>query len=190
MFALLLTLLLAINFTLSNDILLQYRIDVGFPLNALDVLMMLLGLAATFASRARFETERAHRLLVWSIGLLITAAACGVVGGMVTGAPVRQYVTAIRNLLSLPLAIFIGYRFLKTPASAKPVTYLLLACSVASALALLFLVRETSEGIAGGKSFDELRSVRYGGDGGIFAMCVAGWRDWQRDMSRQRAAVA
>jgi hypothetical protein len=163
--------LMLINCTVPNKVLFDYRFDMGgFPVNALDVMLILLFAQQLLSSgRDRFQTERVHPLLYWSIGLLVTAIFFGIAGAAIGGTGVRQYVTALRNLATLPAAIFIGYSLLNKPARVKPVIYIWVFGSVASALALLFLVRESSEMVAQGRSFDVLRVIRYGGDTGLAA---------------------
>jgi len=72
--------LMLINCTVPNDVLFDYRFDLGgFPVNALDVMLMLVFVQQLFSSsRDRFQTERAHPLLYWSIGLLVTARVCAI----------------------------------------------------------------------------------------------------------------
>ena len=163
--------LMLINCTVPNEMLFDYRFDMGgFPVNALDVLLGLLFLQQVFApGRDKFHTERTHPLLYWSLGLLVAAMFFGIAGAAIGGTGVRQYVTALRNLATLPASIFIGYTLLKNPQRVKPINYIWLFGSVLSAIALLFLIRETGEMVAQGKSLDELRLIRYGGDTGLAA---------------------
>src|SRR5204862_6171856 len=86
------------------------------------------------------------------------------------GVAARNFVTAARDLSVLPIAIFIGYRILYAPQAAKPLTYIWLVCSIASAVIILFLVRETAtEHIVEGRGFDRLRLISGGGDVGLSA---------------------
>ena len=164
--------LMLINCTVPNDVLFDYRVELGgFPVNVLDVLLVLVFVQQLFtATRNRFHTEHFHPLLFWSIGLLTASIFFGILGATMGGTGVRQYVTVMRNLAVLPASIFIGYSLLKNPQRVKTMTYIWIFGSVASAIVLLFLIRETSETVvARGKSFDELRIIRYGGDTGLAA---------------------
>jgi hypothetical protein len=164
--------LMILNSTVTNDLLFDYRLDVGgFPLSILDGLVALAFLKQVLTpGRNTFRTDRTHPLLYWSLGLLVTAILVGMVGAAMGGAPVRQYVTVLRNLSMLPASIFIGYSLVTTPRSARTITYVWVMCSVLSALALLFVVGETTEVLKSTtSSFDELRRIRYGGDTGLAA---------------------
>jgi hypothetical protein len=167
--------LMLLNSTLPNELVLAYRFDLGpFPLNILDGLLLLVFLIQLFPSRHSFRADRVHPLLIWSIVLLVIAIFIGVIGATAEGTGIRQYVTAMRNLSVLPASIFIGYSVAKTPKTAKFMTYLWVICSILSALAVLILVRSTSEAVGEevGKGFDALRLIRYGGDTGLVAMGV------------------
>jgi hypothetical protein len=164
--------LMVLNSTVTNDLLFDYRLEVGgFPLNVLDGLVALVFLKQIVTSgRKKFRTDRTHPLLYWSLGLLSAAIFLGMAGAAMGGAPVRQYVTVLRNLTTLPVAIFIGYTLATTPRSARTITYVWMICSVLSALSLLFLVGETTEVLKSTtSSFDQLRRIRYGGDAGLAA---------------------
>jgi hypothetical protein len=160
-----------LNSTIPNKTLFDYRFEMGaFPVNVLDVLLLVLFVQAVFTtSRNKFQAERVHPLFYWSLGLLIAAIFFGIAGAAIGGTGVRQYVTALRNLATLPASIFIGYTLLKNPQRLRTMTRIWLLGSVASAIVLLFLIRQTGEMVAHGKSFDDLRLIRYGGDTGLAA---------------------
>src|SRR5258706_8578849 len=164
--------LMVLNSTVTNDLLFDYRLEAGgFPLNILDGLLVVVFLKRiVMPGRKLFVTDRTHPLLYWSLGLVIAAIFLGMAGAAMGGAPVRQYVTVLRNLTMLPLSIFIGYSVATTPRSARTITYVWVICSVLSALSLLFLVGETTEVLKSAtSSFDQLRRIRYGGDAGLAA---------------------
>jgi hypothetical protein len=126
--------LMLLNSTLPNELVLAYRFDLGpFPLNILDGLLLLVFLIQLFPSRHSFRADRVHPLLIWSIVLLVIAIFIGVIGATAEGTGIRQYVTAMRNLSVLPASIFIGYSVAKTPKTAKFMTYLWVICSILSA---------------------------------------------------------
>ncbi|MDB5321807.1 MAG: hypothetical protein JWN40_3438 [Phycisphaerales bacterium] len=160
--------LLLLNSTLTNDFLFAYRKEIGgFPLNILDGMLALVFLQQLLSTRNKFRADRVHPLFIWSVSLLVLSIFIGIAGAAIQGTGAREYVTAMRNLLVLPASIFIGYTVAKTPRSAKTVTYIWLWCSLASAVIVMFLIRGTSEAVREGKSFDELRLIRYGGDTGL-----------------------
>jgi hypothetical protein len=181
--------LMLLNATVPNELVLDYRLDIGpFPLNILDGLLILVFIAQLVPSRNSFRADRVHPLLIWSIVLLVISIFIGVIGATAEGTGIRKYVTAMRNLAVLPAAIFIGYTVAKTPKSAKFMTYLWILCSILSAVAVLILVRSTSESVGTevGKGFDELRQIRYGGDTGLVAagMLVFAWTSGIRVFGR------
>src|SRR5258706_7192797 len=162
--------LMVLNSTVTNDLLFDYRLEAGgFPLNILDGLLVVVFLKRiVMPGRKLFVTDRTHPLLCGSPGVVIAAIFMGMAGAAMGGAPVRQYVTVLRNLTMLPLSIFIGYSVATTPRSARTITYVWVICSVLSALSLLFLVGETTEVLKSAtSSFDQLRRIRYGGDAGV-----------------------
>jgi len=164
--------LVLVDFTVGNDLLFEYRIDIaGLPLNLLDALVALLFVRQAFRSRLNdFKTDRVHPLFIWSFALLVAAMMVGVMGSTMNGSTLREWITALRNQAMLPLCIFIGYNILRTPRHVRPITYIWLFGGVCSALGTLFLVRDTAEEVKWGKSFDELRAIRYGGDAGLTSM--------------------
>jgi hypothetical protein len=162
--------LMILNSTVSNDLLFSFRLDVaGFPINILDGLLVLAFLQQLMApARNPFPTDRRHPLFFWSLGLLLIAIFLGMFGAAVSGVGVRYYVTTLRNVTVLPVAIFIGYSLAATFRSVRTITYVWIICSVLSALSLLFLVGETTEVLKSTtSSFDQLRLIRYGGDIGL-----------------------
>src|SRR6266704_2781414 len=86
-FMVLFAMLVLLNFTVSTDLLFDFRLDVaGLPLNILDVLMVVIVLRQLFKSRADdFQADRVHPLLLWSLGLLLGAALMGVMGSTLNG---------------------------------------------------------------------------------------------------------
>lgn len=167
--------LMILNSTVPNELVLEYRWDLGpFPLNILDGLLLLVVIWHLFPSSKSFRTDRIHPLQIWSITLLVLAVFIGIIGATAQGTGARQYVTAMRNLASIPAAMVVGYNVAKTPRSAKFMTYLWIFCSILSAIAVLLLVRSTSESVGTevGKGFDELRQIRFGGDTGLVAIGI------------------
>ncbi len=164
--------LVLLDFTLSTDFMFNFRLEVaGLPLNVLDGLIVLTFVHQLVRSRrSDFRADRVHPLLVWSVVILVLAVLVGVMGSMMNGTRARDWITAMRNVAMLPLAIFIGYMVVRTPRSTRTITYIWLLGAVLSGIALLFLVRDTAEQVKWGKSFDQLRGIRQGGDAGLTAM--------------------
>src|SRR6266700_3800768 len=166
--------LMFLNATVSNDLLFRFRWDIGgLPINAIDALTVLFLARQLFRSRSEdFQADRMHPLLAWSIALLLTASLFGIFGAITNGIGFRKWVTVLRNLLVLPMAILAGYNLVRSPRYAKPILYVWLIASYLSALSVLFMVRMTAEGVREGSSFDQLRVIAYGGDAGLGAAAL------------------
>src|ERR1041385_2986518 len=78
-------LLMLVNFTVSNDLLFDYRLELlGMPLNVLDGLIVLVLLRQLFRSRREaMATHRTHPLLYWSMALCLGAMLLGTMGAMI-----------------------------------------------------------------------------------------------------------
>ncbi len=164
--------LMAINSTMNSDLLFKLRVDIaGLPINLVDfALVVLLILGVISPGRERTLVERVHPLLMWSVGLFFMTLVVGIMGAMSSGVDVRAFVTVVRNVVCLPLAIIAGYLLIQNPRSARLVCGAWILASIASAIAVLFVAGGTVEKLSEGSgSFDKLREIRYGGDIGLWA---------------------
>jgi hypothetical protein len=164
-------LLVLVNAVADNEkVILQYRYEVaGLPINMLDFgLALMLIVAIATMSRPKYQADRTHRVLFWTIGFLVFSLAFGVFGALKNNVELRYWVTVSRNVLMLPLCIFLGYHVVRTPRHALWASYVMILASVASGIFVLLFVRETGEVLS---TFDKLRKTSYGGDAGLLGMC-------------------
>jgi hypothetical protein len=167
---LLFALIVLINALADNErVILYYRYTVaGLPINMLDLGLGLMFIAAVATmSRPKFLTERTHPMLRWSIGILSVSVLFGVLGALRNDVDLRYWVTIARNVVTLPLCIFLGYHLIRTPRYAWWASYIVVLGSLGSAIFVLMFVRETGEALS---SFDRLRATSHGGDAGLWAM--------------------
>jgi hypothetical protein len=165
--------LVLVNGTVDNEkVILYYRYEIaGLPINMLDFgLAVLFIIALALLNKPKFLVERTHPLLKWNIGILLVSFFLGILGAVRNEVDIRFWVTVARNVLMLPLCIFLGYHLITTPRTAKWATYVMVLASLGSALFVLLFVRETGESLSALSSFDKLRSTTYGGDAGLSAM--------------------
>jgi hypothetical protein len=159
-----------VNSLADNDkFILKWRYEVaGLPINVLDFgIVLLLAVALATLNRPKYQTDRTHPLLFWSIGLLAGSLLMGVFGSLANGIPLRFWATGTRNLMMLPLCIFLGYHLISAPRMALWTTWVVVIGSIGSAIFVLLFVRESAEML---NSFDRLRKTSYGGDSGLYAM--------------------
>ena len=167
--------LVLVNGTVDNEkVILRYRIDVGgMPINILDLgLGLMFIFAVASLNRAKFQVDRTHPALKWSLAVLIGSFLLGIFGAVRNDVELRYWATIARNVMTLPLCIFLGYHLIRTPRQVGWAAYFMVAASLGSAIFALLFVRETGEQISGLTSCDRLRSTSYGGDLGLSAMAV------------------
>src|SRR5687767_6081116 len=114
---LLFTFLVLINAVADNEkFILAYRYEVaGMPINILDFLLGLMFVVAMATmSRWKEDTDRVHPMLYWSVVVLTLSVVAGLVGAMQNSIPLRYWVTIARNVLTLPLCVFLGYHTLRS----------------------------------------------------------------------------
>jgi O-Antigen ligase len=163
-------LLVLVNSLADNDkVILEYRYEVaGLPINMLDFGLAVMFVAALATmNRPKQHTDRTHPLLYWTIGFLSASVVCGIFGAFRNNVELRYWVTIMRNVMTLPLCIFLGYHLIRTPRHAKWATYVMILGSIGSGIFVLLFVRESGEAL---KTFDMLRSTTHGGDAGLYAM--------------------
>src|SRR5688572_18517871 len=167
--------LVLINGTVDNEkVILYYRYEIaGLPINILDFLLGVMFIVALVTlNRPKFEVGRTHPALKWTIGVLVGSLLFGVLGAIRNDVELRFWATIARNVMTLPLCIFLGYHVLRTPKQIGWAVYLTLIASLGSAIFALLFVRETGENLGVTSTFDRLRSTSYGGDLGLSAMTV------------------
>lgn len=163
--------LMFLNFTLDNELLLSFRLEMGgVPINALDILLVVfLAERCIVFVLSSERADRIHPLFLWSMILMAASLLFGSLAGMAGNVPMRHFSIAARNLLSVLLATICGYLLVRRSASVRPVVHIWILASVASALAVMILARSQTESIKWGSAFDSLRKIRFGGDAGLVA---------------------
>src|SRR5215213_6036165 len=120
-----LVLLIFFNALADNDLVLRYRFSVGgFPVNVFDILLFVLGPIAVLMSRRRwYPTERVHPVLPWLLALFAAAMVGGLLSSTMSSIAMRATFTTLRNLVTLPVCIWLGYYLLLQPRSAERAAY-------------------------------------------------------------------
>ncbi len=166
------------NSVIYND---NFRIVIGgMPLNILDGLLLLCGLASLFPTREPFPIPRKH--IAWSRGMifLVIAGLVGVVQSMIVfpDLPPRFLLPPIRNFILVPACLFIGYRCLSSPRQFKTAFLIVFVSSVGSAVASILTQGIATSALAtasrADSRIDVLRqtALDVSGDAGLLAMCV------------------
>jgi hypothetical protein len=170
-----LILITLLNMTADNNaFVLTYRTTIGgFPVNVFDGLIIL-AVAISFVSLlGRFQADCVHPLLKWILG----ASAITLIGASIVAASnhamERYFLMVLRNFLTLPAAVYLGYAAMKRPSFARWFTYALVVGSLASAVLVIHNAGSAGEDIEFGRSFDLLRNTSLGGDAGCYATALA-----------------
>lgn len=153
---------------------LEYRIDfAGMPINILDGLT-LAGLLASFLPQRRAVlTGRPHPLLIWILVFFLLATLAGTFGAVIEEVRFSALVIGLRNTLTVPAAVWLGYRVIATPRKALTMGYVIALGSLLSAIFALVFVRDATETIAVEEAaFDLLRTPVVGGDAGLLLACL------------------
>ena len=158
-----LVLLTFFNALADNDLVLRYRIPAGgFPISAFDILLLGLGPIAVILSRRQaFPTDRPHPILPWIFILFTAAVVAGSIGSVVSGTGLRHAVTSLRNLIALPVAIWLGYYLvLQFYSAEKLCKWHVYAGVVTAGFVLLYFGRKATV-LAPDGSIDTLRAIKY-----------------------------
>lgn len=143
----------------NSNIALRYRINVGFPVGIFDALLAL-GLLVAIVDRRNFvATDRTHPLLGWIVIAFGAATLAGAFGAMSSNVELRWLLTAMRNWITMPMSVLIGYFLLPNPRSAGRFTYLHVLAGVGTALFILLFFRSKAQDSSG--DINLLRAVAY-----------------------------
>jgi hypothetical protein len=158
-----LVLLTFVNALADNDLVLRYRFTVGgFPVNVFDVLILVIGpIAVALTRRNAVPTGRYHPMLPWIFVLFIAAALGGLLGSVMSSIPLRATITTLRNLISLPICIWLGYCLMLRPRSAERVCYAHVIVGIATAFFVLFSFGRKAAVMNPGGGLETLRAVKY-----------------------------
>jgi hypothetical protein len=170
-----LVLVIFFNALADHDLVLRYRLSLGgFPVNAFDVLLLILGPVAVLISRrSAFPTERVHPALPWIFVLFVAAMGGGLIGSVMSGISLRSTVTTLRNLFTIPLCVWLGYCMLLQPRSAERVSYAHVYAGIVTAFFVLLYFGQKATTLAPGGNIDVLRAMKYiAGYAGIAAVLL------------------
>lgn len=164
-----LVLLLLFNSLAGLNALMDYRLTVaGLPVNILDLLTFI-GAGLALITRRRQENEQTHRFYTFILGIFFLSACIGIVGATSNGAILRWSVTALRNLLTIPLVAMIAYQIPYSYGRIKVVFYVLLWTSIISAIVAMVFISHTTSEVAMNGTFNDFRYTKLGGDYGCSA---------------------
>jgi hypothetical protein len=164
----LLLLINAINALLSNDIINSpyTRLKIGsFPANVIDVLIVLGVILLILPKRETyFRTERFHPGMRWAAGLFTAAIIGAGIAALVGNAPARAVITTSRNLLEVPLLMFIGYGMISRPGVLPFYYRFLCYLGFCSAVVILLTFGGNAEELSSGGDIINIRVVSYVSD--------------------------
>lgn len=158
-----LILLTFVNALAHNDgFALKYRIDAGgLPIGVFDALLALGVLYALIGRGKAYPTEKIHPLIIWLVVLFLLGTLAGVLGALVSNAELRWLMTGMRNFMTLPAGILIGYCLLLTPKSTTQFAYLHLWAGVGTAAVILLFFHSKATSMHSGDSLNRLRAIAY-----------------------------
>ena len=158
-----LVLLTFFNALVNNDLVLRYRISAGgLPVGIFDVLLLGLGPIVVLLSRQNaFPTGRAHPVLPWIFILFAAAAAAGSIASVMSSIGLRETVTSLRNLIALPVCIWLGYYLVLQLWSAEKIcTWHVYAGAVTACFVLLYFGSKATV-LGSDGNIDTLRAMKY-----------------------------
>ncbi|HYE17719.1 MAG TPA: hypothetical protein VEA69_04705 [Tepidisphaeraceae bacterium] len=161
-------LLILVNAAVPHKVMLAARVEIAkVPINLLDALLFVSLIAVFATGRNRVITSRTHPLATWSIVLGVSMAVTGAVIAMSSGTQLSLWLVWLRNSITLPLAVLVGYLAAPSLRSARPFVVFTLLASLLSAVSTLLFVGQQADDIAGSASFDSLRAFAQSGDVGL-----------------------
>jgi hypothetical protein len=141
---------------------LRFRVDAGgLPIGVFDALLGLGVLVALIGRRNAYPTERAHPLMPWLVVLFGLGASAGVLGALISNAELRWMMTGMRNFLTLPAGVMIGYCLLLTPRSNSRFAHLQVWAGVGAAAVILLFFRSAATGFNSSDNINRLRTTAY-----------------------------
>jgi hypothetical protein len=143
----------------------QYRLSLGgLPVNIFDLLMILGCVAALLRPRSstRFiRTERIHPVVWWSFILFGLAFVGGLIGATYNGAAPRHIITAIRNFIAAPMALYLAYFLTGTFKSSRQYLYWLVLAGLGASFMIMVFFTGKAESRMPGQDVTSIRAVAY-----------------------------
>jgi hypothetical protein len=158
-----LVLLTFVNALVSHDLVLTYRLSVGgFPVSIFDVLLLGVAPVAVLVTRPyAYPTGRAHPVLSWVLMLSVAAVVVGLLAALFNGTGLRFSVTSLRNFISLPLCVWLGYCLLLQPLSAEKLCTAHVWVGVVTAAFVLLYFGRAASSFGPEGNIDTLRAMKY-----------------------------
>src|SRR5258706_8492692 len=136
----------------------------GLPINVMDAataIAFVVALIGSFSRSRRAEGVGTHPAFIATMILAFLALVGGSIGAARVRSPLYAFASEIRNFASLPISMFIGYHFLKTPKSSLRFSYVHVISGVlTAALILIFFLGKSAEE-ANRIAIDQVRALQY-----------------------------
>lgn len=161
----LLFLLIGANSCLSNNLIngTNLRITVGgFPVNIFDILIVV-GVLVTLLPHVEgyVRLERPHPAVIWLIGLVFLAAGGAGIMATSNGATAREITTTARNLIELPLLVYLGYRLIPRLHSATTYCWLTVWAGIIATACITISFGDRAQELRSDGSVEMVRVVQY-----------------------------
>src|SRR5258706_1339549 len=136
----------------------------GLPINVMDAataIAFVVALIGSFSRNRRAEGLVTQPAFTATMILAFLALVGGSIGAARVRSPLYAFASEIRNFASLPISMFIGYHFLKTPRSSLRFSYVHVISGVlTAALILIFCLGKSAEE-ANRIAIDQVRALQY-----------------------------
>lgn len=158
-----LVLLTFVNALVGHNLVLTYRLSVGgFPISIFDVLVLGVGPVAVLLTRSyAYPTGRMHPVLSWILMLSLVTVVVGLLTAVFNGTGLRFSLTSLRNFISLPICIWLGYCLLLQPLSAEKLCAAHVWVGVVTAAFVLLYFGRAASSFGPEGNIDTLRSMNY-----------------------------
>jgi hypothetical protein len=140
---------------------LRYRIEIGgMPIGIYEGLLLVGVIVGLWSHRHATPTDGVHPLLTWLLVLFGAATVAGIMGTLIANAELRWMLTGMRNWVSLPTCILIGYCLLLHPRSCLRFSYVHVIGGIAAASVVLWHFTRSAS-LYGSDSLARLRTIVY-----------------------------
>jgi hypothetical protein len=141
----------------------EYRFSIGFAqVGIVEITVVLSFLyALVFGQRTleKYPSRRMHPAMLTVLILLCIGAFMGLIGALINQAPAPLLVRNVREYMSLPICLLIGYRLLPNPKWAWRVNYVIVIAGILTATMLIWTFLRGSEKVQWGASWNQVRTT-------------------------------
>ena len=126
--------------------------------------------------QSQYPTHRPHPLFWTTLMLFVAAFMAGSAGMMISNPTLIMYKEVgfgVRDFVALPLAVFIGYRLIATPDSARRFGYVMLAGGLAVSFVVVLSLFVKSQSLSASANINEFRTNAYLADYAALALGLA-----------------